>query len=66
VVKEDRVEPREGEGHVVPEENQAHMENRELRGHRVKRGNRESKDCLVPGESLVQRENPENLFHLPR
>ena len=66
MVEEDHVESREGEGQVAAEENKARMENREFWGHRVKRGNRESRESLVPGESPEQRGNPENPFHLPR
>ena len=60
MVEEDRVEPREGKGHVVTQENQARMESRELWDHRVKKGNKESKSGPrgilgakgEPGESI--------------
>jgi len=65
VVEKDRVEPWEGKGHVVTEENQAHMESGELWDHQVKGGNRESKEFRVPEEFPVQKENPENPFQLP-
>jgi len=59
------VEPWEGKGLVVTEENQARMESGVLWGHQVKRGNKESKESRVPEGFPVSKENLENPFHLP-